>query len=57
MKGKIKILIRACNGDNIIISDIFYTPGLESNLLSIGQFQEKRQIFHIEKGVCELKDD
>ena len=32
-------------------------PGLESNLLSAGQIQENRYIFHIEKGVYELKDD
>ena len=57
MKGKGKVIIRARNGDHIIICDVFYVLGLESNLLSIGQFQEKRQIFHIEKGVCELKDD
>ena len=41
VKKKGMILIRARNREHIIISDVFNVPGLESNILSVGQFKKR----------------
>ncbi|CAN1254957.1 hypothetical protein LINPERPRIM_LOCUS8829 [Linum perenne] len=53
-KGSIKLLI-----DQIpfIIQDVFYVPGLKTNLLSVGQLQEKGLAFSIKHGVCKIFHD
>lgn len=40
INGKENMLIKACNGDYLIISDVYYMPDLDCNLFSIDQFQE-----------------
>jgi len=51
-KGDIKI--KAKNGFEEIISNVLYVPALKSNLLSVGQLQEKGYFILIRKGVCEI---
>lgn len=36
------------------VTDVYYVPNLTSNLLSIGQLQEKQLSIVIEKGVCKI---
>jgi hypothetical protein len=57
-KGNVKLCI---GGKVLVITNVYYLPGLGSNLLSIGQLQEKNltvvfkndecQIFHQDKGL------
>lgn len=57
-KGNIRLQV---NGTTQIITEVFYVPELKSNLLSIGQLQEKGltvlfqhgrcKVFHHEKGL------
>ena len=56
VKLKVKILIQARNNDHLYISNVFYVPELECNLLSVGQLQERGHTFHIKNGICDLKD-
>ncbi|KAL6324730.1 hypothetical protein AAG906_017070 [Vitis piasezkii] len=54
--GKGDINIRTKNGFVETISNVFYVPDLKSNLLSVGQLQEKGYIITIQKGACEIYD-
>ena len=53
-KGDIKIITK--NGFVETISNVFYVPDLKSNLLSVGQLQEKGYIITIQNGACEIND-
>ncbi|GJZ85113.1 retrovirus-related pol polyprotein from transposon TNT 1-94 [Tanacetum coccineum] len=50
-KGNIRIIV---DGRNHIISEVFYIPELQNNLLSIGQLQEKGLAVLIQDNVCKL---
>ncbi|KAJ1385085.1 Retrovirus-related Pol polyprotein from transposon TNT 1-94 [Sesbania bispinosa] len=50
-KGNVKLSI---NGVIFVIQDVFYVPKLKSNLLSIGQLQEKGLIIMIRSGTCNI---
>ena len=54
--GKGDIEIRINNGFVETISNVLYVPDLKSNLLSVGQLQEKGYIITIQKGICEIYD-
>ncbi|GKU98369.1 hypothetical protein SLEP1_g11381 [Rubroshorea leprosula] len=45
--GKGRILINLKNGDHKYISDVFYVPGMKSNLLSVGQLLEKGYVMSL----------
>ena len=47
-KGNIRLNI---NGITQIISEVFYMPQLQNNLLSIGQLQEKGLHFSFNTGI------
>ncbi|XP_006345623.1 uncharacterized protein [Solanum tuberosum] len=52
--GKGDIKIRTKNGFEETISNVLYVPTLKSNLLSVGQLQEKGYAITIEKGAYEI---
>jgi len=52
--GKGDIKIRTKNGFEETISNVLYFTALKSNLLSVGQLQEKGYVITIEKGACEI---
>ncbi|KAB2062692.1 hypothetical protein ES319_A10G170000v1, partial [Gossypium barbadense] len=54
--GKGDISIRTKNGFVETISNDFFVPALKSNLLNVGQLQEKGYVIMISKGVCEIYD-
>ena len=50
-KGTIKV---KNDGIVVVIQDVYYFPGLQNNLFSIGQMQEKALIFLIKQGTCKV---
>lgn len=54
--GKGNIKIKTKNGFVETISNVLYVPDLKSNLLSVGQLQEKGYEITIRKGECEIYD-
>ena len=54
VKGKGDIKIKTRNGFAETISNVLYVPDLKSNLLSVGQLQEKGYEIFISKGTCEI---
>ena len=42
------------NGTTFLISDVYYVPELQKNLLSIGQLQEKGLAILIQNGTCNI---
>ncbi|CAL1391441.1 unnamed protein product [Linum trigynum] len=50
-KGTVKLLV---NQVSLIVQDVFYVPGLQTNLLSVGQLQEKGLAFLIKEGLCKI---
>ncbi|XP_019257647.1 PREDICTED: uncharacterized protein LOC109235854 [Nicotiana attenuata] len=54
--GKGDIKIKTKNGFVETISNVLYVPDLKSNLLSVGQLQEKVYVIIIKKGECEIYD-
>ena len=42
------------NGTTFLISDVYYVPKLQKNLLSIGQLQEKGLAIVIQNGACNI---
>ena len=55
VKGKGTIAIASCSGTKLI-SDVFYVPEIDQNLLSVGQFLEKVFKVHFEDKYCLIKD-
>ena len=41
IKGKGDVLVRSKNGTHLLISQVYYVPGLKSNILSLGQLLER----------------
>jgi len=54
-KGNVKI----CTKENVnqIILNVFFIPDLKTNLLSIGQLQEKGYEVSIKGGICRIQDE
>lgn len=50
-KGNIQLQI---GGHTVKICDVFYVPELKSNLISMGQLQEKEYTITIRKGCCQV---
>jgi hypothetical protein len=54
--GKGDIQIKTKKDTIETISNVFYFLDLKSNLLSLGQLQEKRYVTTIKNGACEVYD-
>ncbi|KAF7112444.1 hypothetical protein RHSIM_RhsimUnG0229000 [Rhododendron simsii] len=54
--GKGSVQIQTSKSSHQTISNVFYIPGLKSNLLSVGQLQEKGYEIIIKDGVCRIQD-
>ncbi|PNX85109.1 retrovirus-related Pol polyprotein from transposon TNT 1-94, partial [Trifolium pratense] len=50
-KGSVKLLL---NGMNFFVTEVYYIPELQNNLLSIGQLQEKGLAILIKGGSCKI---
>jgi len=50
-KGSVRVEI---NGTSHVISDVYYVPELKTNLLSLGQLQEKGLSILIQNGMCKV---
>nr|XP_048331640.1 uncharacterized protein LOC125422966 [Ziziphus jujuba var. spinosa] len=55
--GKGRVSIQTKRNSTLSILDILYVPDLKSNLLSVGQLQEKGYEISIKDGVCQIQDD
>ncbi|GKV06220.1 hypothetical protein SLEP1_g18127 [Rubroshorea leprosula] len=55
VKGRGKVTIRAKDNSIQTIANVLYVPDLKSNLLSLGQLQEKGYEILIKDGVCQQK--
>ncbi|CAN0905200.1 Retrovirus-related Pol polyprotein from transposon TNT 1-94 [Linum grandiflorum] len=53
-KGSIRILVDQLP---LVIQNVFYVPGLQTNLLSIGQMQGKNLTFVIKRNTCQVFHD
>ncbi|GKV24493.1 hypothetical protein SLEP1_g34100 [Rubroshorea leprosula] len=56
VKGKGKVTIRSKDNSIQTIFNVLYVPDLKSNLLSLGQLQEKGYEILIKDGVCQIRD-
>ncbi|GKV06221.1 hypothetical protein SLEP1_g18127 [Rubroshorea leprosula] len=56
VKGRGKVTIRAKDNSIQTIANVLYVPDLKSNLLSLGQLQEKGYEILIKDGVCQVCD-
>ncbi|GKV41367.1 hypothetical protein SLEP1_g48909 [Rubroshorea leprosula] len=56
VKGRGQVTIRAKDNSIQTISNVLYVPDLKSNLLSLGQLQEKGYEILIKDGVCQIRD-
>lgn len=54
--GKGDVQIRSKDNTLQTISNVFYVPDLKSNLLSVGQLQEKGYVITIKGGTCLIND-
>ncbi|XP_031264133.1 uncharacterized protein LOC116122419 [Pistacia vera] len=52
--GKGSVRIHSKEKSNQIISNVFFVPDLKTNLLSVGQVQEKGYEIFIKDGVCRI---
>ena len=50
-KGRVRMEV---NGIVHVITDVFFVPELKSNLLSLGQLQEKGLAVLIQRGICKI---
>lgn len=55
--GKGKVTLRTTNDIVCSISNVLFVPNLKTNLLSIGQLQEKGYEIFIKDGVCQIRDE
>lgn len=53
--GRGNIIFKAKGNKSHKISDVFFVPELKTNLISLGQFQEKGYEILIKNGVCRFK--
>ena len=56
VKGKGRVSIRAKNGEQMIVSDVYYVPRLKCNLLSIGQLMNKGYNVFFKYDLCTIRD-
>eukprot|EP00253_Pinus_taeda_P009846 PITA_09846 len=56
VKGKGRVSIQARNGEQIIVPEVYYVPGLKCNLLSIGQLIDKGYNVFFKDDMCTIRD-
>eukprot|EP00253_Pinus_taeda_P011762 PITA_11762 len=56
VKGKGRVSIRARNGEQMIVPEVYYVPGLKCNLLSIGQLIDKGYNVFFKDDMCTIRD-
>eukprot|EP00253_Pinus_taeda_P005116 PITA_05116 len=56
IKGKGKVSIRARNGEQMFVPEVYYVPGLRCNLLSIGQLIDKGYNVFFKDDMCTITD-
>ena len=56
VKGKGSVSIRARNGEQMIVPEVYYVPGLKCNLLSIGQLIDKGYNVFFKDDMCTIRD-
>jgi len=54
--GKGQVLIQTSRDYSHTITDVLFVPDLKTNLLSIGQLQEKGYDISIKDGFCRIQD-
>ncbi|XP_062113573.1 uncharacterized protein LOC133824638 [Humulus lupulus] len=54
--GKGRVTIQTKENSTHTISNALYVPNLKTNLLSVGQLQEKGYAISIKDGVCQIQD-
>eukprot|EP00253_Pinus_taeda_P025062 PITA_25062 len=55
VKGKGSVSIRARNGEQMFVPDVYYVPGLKCNLLSIGQLIDKGYNVFFKDDMCTIR--
>ncbi|GMI66347.1 hypothetical protein HRI_000304000 [Hibiscus trionum] len=55
--GKGNVKIHTNENTTQVISNVFFVPDLKTNLLSVGQLQEKGYEIFIKDGVCRIQDE
>eukprot|EP00253_Pinus_taeda_P019347 PITA_19347 len=56
VKGKGRVSIRARNGEQMIVTEVYYVPDLKCNLLSIGQLIDKGYNVFFKDDMCTMRD-
>ena len=56
VKGKGRVSIRARNGEQMIVPEVYYVHGLKCNLLSIGQLINKGYNVFFKDDMCTIRD-
>jgi len=56
VKGKGRVSIRPRNGEQKFFPDVYFSPGLKCNLLSVGQLIDKGYNVIFKDDVCTIKD-
>eukprot|EP00253_Pinus_taeda_P002334 PITA_02334 len=56
VKGKGSLSIRARNGEQMIVPEVYYVPRLKCNLLSIGQLIDKGYNMLFKDDMCTIRD-
>eukprot|EP00253_Pinus_taeda_P027098 PITA_27098 len=56
VKGKGSVSIRARNGEQMTVPEVYYVPGLKCNLLSIGQLIDKGYNVFLKYDTCTIRD-
>eukprot|EP00253_Pinus_taeda_P016482 PITA_16482 len=55
VKGKGRVSIQARNGEQMIVPEVYYVPGLKCNLLRIGQLIDKGYNVFFKDDMCTIK--
>eukprot|EP00253_Pinus_taeda_P006584 PITA_06584 len=56
VKGKGSVSIRARNGEQMTVPEVYYVPGLKCNVLSIGQLIDKGYNVFFKDDMCTIRD-
>jgi hypothetical protein len=56
VKGQGKILIHCKDGNKRFISNVFYVPGMRSNILRLGQLLERGYMIFVKERILYLRD-
>ena len=57
IEGKGKIVLNSKDDTHIILKNVFYTPSLKANILSLGRLDEEGYDIRLHKGFLNIHDD